>query len=153
MEQVDLFRKKGGERGEVGKKAVWVGPAPTKTENKAGGKGGGRQEEVVLGTQCMALQSRYCKVAGFKSQRKTANLCGVKEQGKAQHQTGDLGMRVQSAKGRLGRDSMRGHKGLFQLGVHGPRLESGVAFIRDDKVAGGRVLGSYLGREACVCGP
>lgn len=24
-----------------GKKAVWVGPAPTKTENKAGGRGGG----------------------------------------------------------------------------------------------------------------
>lgn len=29
-------------------------------------------------------------------------------------------------------------------------LGSGVALIRDDKVAGGRVLGSYIGREACA---
>lgn len=33
--------QEGGERGDVGKKAVRVGPAPTKTEKKAGGKGEG----------------------------------------------------------------------------------------------------------------
>lgn len=65
--------------------------------------GEARQEEVVLGRQCMALQSRYCKGAGLKSQGESANLGGVKEQEKAQHQTGDLRMRVQRAKGRLGR--------------------------------------------------
>lgn len=57
---MDLFRKKGGERRQSG----WVLLQP-KQKIKLGGEGEAGQEEVVLGTQSMALQSRYCKVAGI----------------------------------------------------------------------------------------